>query len=57
MAALPGSTAQRPERLFREPWLMAIVAALAAVFAITSFVDIPALGMLSGQHFIALDLR
>jgi 4-hydroxybenzoate polyprenyltransferase len=57
MATLPGSTAQKPERLFREPWLMAIVAALAAVFAVTSFVDIPALGVLSGQHFIALDGR
>ncbi|MGO8271922.1 hypothetical protein ACC862_38260, partial [Rhizobium ruizarguesonis] len=43
MATKPGSTAQKPEKLFREPGLIAIVAALVATFIFTTFVDIPLL--------------
>ncbi|MGO8656834.1 hypothetical protein ACC771_14475, partial [Rhizobium ruizarguesonis] len=38
MATKPGSTAQKPEKLFREPGLIAIVAALVATFIFTTFV-------------------
>ncbi|MFL5014448.1 MULTISPECIES: UbiA family prenyltransferase [Rhizobium] len=52
MATKPGSTAQKPEKLFREPGLIAIVAALVAAFIFTTFVDIPLLVTLTEQHYI-----
>lgn len=55
MSTQPGSSAQRPERLFRESRLIAIVVSLVAVFLLTSFIEIPLLATLSGQHFIALE--
>lgn len=54
MATKPGSTAQKPEKLFREPGLIAIVAALLAVFVFTTFVDIPLLVTLTEQHYITI---
>lgn len=48
------SSAQRPEKLFRERGLMAIVAALVCVFTISTFVDMPYLGALTQQRYIAL---
>lgn len=54
MSTLAGSSAQKPEKLFRETKLIGIVAALVAVFVLTSFVDIPALSGLAEQHFIVL---
>ena len=50
----PDSTAQKPEKLFREKGLMALVLLLAATFVVASFVSIPALGPLAGQQFISL---
>ncbi len=50
----PDSTAQRPEKLFRERGLMVLVLILAATFLTASFVSIPALGPLAGQQFISL---
>ena len=38
MSTLPGSSAQKPEKLFRETQLIAIVLSLVAVFLVTSFV-------------------
>jgi hypothetical protein len=38
-----GSAAQRPERLYREPLLMSIVAACAIAMAILMVVDVPSL--------------
>jgi hypothetical protein len=55
MSTYAGSSAQRPERLFKEFRLMAIVGSLVVVFLLTSFVDIPLLNTLSGQHFIVLE--
>lgn len=49
-----GSTAQKPEKLFRERGLMAIVGVLILVFAVTTFVRIPALAILTQQQYIAL---
>ncbi|SFV33434.1 UbiA family prenyltransferase [Hyphomicrobium facile] len=54
MSTLPGSSAQKPEKLFRESGLIAIVLALVAMFVFTSFVDIPFLEELAQQRYITL---
>jgi 4-hydroxybenzoate polyprenyltransferase len=54
MSLRPASITQRPERLFGDPGLMAIVAAVVAIFALCTVVSIPALAPLTGQRFIAL---
>ncbi len=50
-----GSVARKPEKLFREKRLMAAAGAMGALFAVTTFVDVPVLDLLAEQHFI--DLR
>jgi hypothetical protein len=50
----PASTAQKPERLFREGGLMTIVAIIVVIFAICSVVNIPMLEPLTSQQFIEL---
>lgn len=50
----PGSSAQRPEKLFQERGLMYLAALLVGVFAITTYVDLPFLESLTTQHFIRL---
>ena len=50
----PQSAAQKPEKLFREKGLMALVALLAATFVVATFCSIPALGSLAGQRYISL---
>ena len=50
----PGSAAQKPEKLFREYGLILVVATLAIGFAITTFVNIPALEPLTVQRYISL---
>jgi hypothetical protein len=50
----PGSSAQSPERLFREHGLMILVAVLLAVFAFATFNDIPSLSVLTEQRYIRL---
>lgn len=54
LSMLAGSTAQRPEKLFRERGLMMIVALLVAVFLLTTFVSIPSLEALTQQKYIIL---
>lgn len=54
MSTLVGSSAQKPEKLFRETKLIGIVVALVVVFVLTSFIDIPLLSGLAEQHFIEL---
>jgi len=54
MSIKPGSSAQKPEKLFKESGLLMIVAALVAVFLITSFVDFPSLVSLAEQHYIEI---
>jgi len=50
----PASTAQRPEKLFEERALIALVALLAATFLFATYVNIPALDGLAGQRYISL---
>lgn len=50
----PGSSAQKPEKLFREKGLMIMVTVLAASFLITSLIDIPLIESLTKQQFIAI---
>jgi 4-hydroxybenzoate polyprenyltransferase len=50
----PGSSAQKPERLFRERRLIALALAIAGGFVVLTFLDIPALEALSAQQFIRL---
>ena len=54
MAMRPASAAQRPETLFAERGLMALVAVNVALFALCTVIDIPALAPLTAQRFIAL---
>ncbi|RXH10127.1 UbiA family prenyltransferase [Bradyrhizobium guangzhouense] len=54
-ATSPGSSAQKPEKLFSDYSIMAIVLLLVAVFAFTSLVDLPILGNIAGQHYITLE--
>ena len=54
LSVAPGSSAQKPEKLYRETGLIRLVVLLALVFLLATFVDMPALSELSGQHFITL---
>jgi len=51
----PGSTAQRPERLFSERGLMVTLVALGALFLLTTFVKMPFLTGLTTPSFIRLE--
>lgn len=55
MATSPGSSAQKPEKLYGERGLMLIVLALVAVFLVASLVDMPFLARLAEQHYITLN--
>ena len=50
----PGSSAQKPEKLFRERSLIVLVGLLTILFVITSFVEIPLLEVFTGQRYISL---
>ena len=50
----PSSSAQKPEKLFRERGLIALVVLLAAFFVLTTFINIPALEVFTGQRYISL---
>ncbi|WP_035971726.1 UbiA family prenyltransferase [Bradyrhizobium sp. WSM3983] len=54
LSTRPGSTAQKPEKLFREPGLMLILLALVVAFIFASFVNIPLIATLVEQHYISL---
>jgi 4-hydroxybenzoate polyprenyltransferase len=49
----PGSSAQKPEKLFRESRLIFLVILLAELFVLATFVDIPALEAFTGQKYIS----
>jgi 4-hydroxybenzoate polyprenyltransferase len=49
------SVAQRPERLFSEKPLMAVVGITVAMLAALSFIDLPFLEWISVPHFIGLE--
>lgn len=48
----PGSSAQKPEKLFRESGLIALVVWLAALFSITTFHNVPELEIFTTQRYI-----
>lgn len=50
----PGSSAQNPEKLYRERGLIVIVALLTVLFFITTFVRLPVLEIFAHQLFIRL---
>lgn len=52
-----GSSAQRPEKLFRERRLLATAALLGVLFAATTFFDVPGLAALTEQHYIHVTNR
>ncbi len=54
MAMKPDSSAQKPEKLFRERGLMLLVSLLGVAFLALTFVDVPALAPLTEQHYILL---
>ncbi|HTD72643.1 MAG TPA: UbiA family prenyltransferase [Steroidobacteraceae bacterium] len=54
LATQPASSAQNPEKLFREPKLIALVASLAVLFIIATYIDMPALSVFTGQRYITL---
>ena len=49
------SSAQNPEKLYKERGLIAAVVAIFVCFIILTFVDIPPVEALSAQHFISLE--
>jgi hypothetical protein len=51
----PASTAQRPEKLFKERVLIALVGVLAVTFLFATYVDMPTLAMFTGQRYISLE--
>ena len=54
LAMRPDSSAQNPEKLFRERRLMLTMILVAAVFVLATFVEIPVLAGLAQQRFINL---
>lgn len=54
LSSRPASSAQNPEKLFRERKLIALVVVLAITFVVATYVDIPALSVLTGQRYITL---
>jgi 4-hydroxybenzoate polyprenyltransferase len=54
LAMQPGSSAQKPEKLFHERGLMALVFLLAATFLLMTFVNVPMLDALAVQQYISI---
>jgi 4-hydroxybenzoate polyprenyltransferase len=54
IALKPGPSAQKPETLFRERGLIALVMLLTATFVLATFVDIPILKALAVQQYISI---
>ncbi|MGA2894838.1 MAG: UbiA family prenyltransferase [Xanthobacteraceae bacterium] len=54
IAISPGSAAQKPERLFREPGLVFLVLLLTATFLLMTFIDVPLLDALAVQQYIRI---
>jgi 4-hydroxybenzoate polyprenyltransferase len=54
LAMKPGSSAQKPEKLFRERSLVLLVAVLGVAFLALTVVNVPALEPLVEQHYILL---
>jgi hypothetical protein len=54
LSTQPASSAQNPEKLFREPKLIGLVVMLGVAFIVASYVDMPALSVFTGQRYITL---
>ncbi len=54
LAMQPGSSAQAPEKLFRERGLLVLVMLLAGTFVLATLVDVPPLERLTEQRYISL---
>ena len=54
LSSKAASSAQNPEKLFRERKLIALVVLLAVTFLVATFVDMPGLSVFTGQQFITL---
>jgi 4-hydroxybenzoate polyprenyltransferase len=54
IAIRPGSSAQNPEKLFREPGLVFLIILLSATFLLTTAIDIPMLRALAVQQYISI---
>ncbi len=54
LSSKPASSAQNPEKLFRERKLIALVVLLVVTFVVATFVDMPALSVFTGQQYITL---
>jgi 4-hydroxybenzoate polyprenyltransferase len=54
LATRPNSSAQNPERLFREHALMGLIAIFFGLFILTTWVNIPRLSALSAQRYISI---
>jgi 4-hydroxybenzoate polyprenyltransferase len=48
------SSAQKPERLFQEPWLMAAVVVVSLLFVVTTVLEIPVLRQFTEQQYISI---
>jgi 4-hydroxybenzoate polyprenyltransferase len=51
----PQSSAQKPEKLYREHTLIILVVLLVAAFGLATFVNLPWLDPFTGQRYISLD--
>lgn len=51
----PGSSAQKPEKLFRERGLMIMVAVLALTFVATTLIDLQSIETFTRQHYISIE--
>jgi len=54
IAMRPGSSAQKPEKLFRERGLIVLVVLLAATFLLMTLIDVPMLDFLAVQQYIGI---
>lgn len=54
IAMRPASTAQNPEKLFKERGLLVTVVLLAIAFGLTTFINIPVLSNLAEQQYISI---
>jgi hypothetical protein len=51
----PASTAQKPEKLFKERTLIGLVVLLTLTFLFATYVDMPMLEMFTSQRYIGLE--
>ena len=54
LSTQPNSSAQSPEKLFRERTLMGLIALFFCLFILATWVDIPTLSVFSEQRYISI---